>query len=648
MTDRAFPRAAALLLAGLTFACSSAPEPPTTPAAHVPEQYAIADFLDTTNYAGGALSPDKSKVLVSSNATGIFNAYAIPVEGGDPVALTDSESDSIFALGYFPSDERFLYTSDQGGNELNHVFVRAEDGSVTDLTPGEGLKARFLGWAQDDQTFFVGTNEREPKYFDVYEYDGTTYERTLIYQNDDGLDFAAISPDRRYLALSKTVTNADNDVYLLDRENGTPVNITPDEGAINVFVQQFDTAGESLYMVTDRDSEFTYLVRYDLADGSLSTVETADWDIAFSAFTKSGRYRVTAINRDGRTELRLYDGKSGERIPLPEVPDAEVDAVRFSRDETMMTFYASTSRTPRDLYVQTVDGGTPRKLTHSLSEKIATEDLVEPEVVRFASYDGVEVPGILYKPHQASADNPVPALVWVHGGPGGQSRVGYSALIQYIVNHGYGVFAINNRGSSGYGKTFFHMDDKGHGRADLDDCVASKKMLAETGWIDADRIGIAGGSYGGYMTLAALAFRPEEFDVGVDVFGVANWYRTLNSIPPWWTSGRAYFEAEFGPLDDEEYLKSISPLFHAENIRRPLIVLQGANDPRVLQVESDEMVAAVEKNGVPVEYIVFEDEGHGFRKKENQAEGWEKVVVFLDRYLKGEGLPSGPEPTPVG
>jgi len=240
---------------------------------------------------------------------------------------------------------------------------------------------------------------------------------------------------------------------------------------------------------------------------------------------------------------------------------------------------------------------------------------------------------VLYMPHQASPANKVPAVVFVHGGPGGQSRVGYADIIQYIVNQGYAVYAINNRGSSGYGKTFFHMDDRAHGEGDLDDCVASKQMLIDTGLIDPERIGILGGSYGGYMVLAALTFRPEAFDVGVDIFGISNWHRTVQNIPAWWEAARDALQMEMGDFDDEEYFRSISPLFHAENIVRPLLVIQGANDPRVLKAESDDIVAAVRANNVPVEYIVFDDEGHGFAKKENEAVAYRSIVEFLQTHL---------------
>ena len=225
--------------------------------------------------------------------------------------------------------------------------------------------------------------------------------------------------------------------------------------------------------------------------------------------------------------------------------------------------------------------------------------------------------------------------MYVHGGPGGQTTKGYRALFQHLVNHGYAILGANNRGSSGYGKTYFHMDDRRHGEDDLKDIVAGRKYLESLDWVDGSNVGIIGGSYGGYMVAAALAFHPEAFDVGINIFGVTNWVRTLKSIPPWWESFKEslYDEME-DPATDEERHRRISPLFHASNIVKPTLVVQGANDPRVLQVESDELVAAIRKNGVPVEYVLFPDEGHGFRKRENRIAASEAYVKFLDQHLR--------------
>jgi dipeptidyl aminopeptidase/acylaminoacyl peptidase len=228
----------------------------------------------------------------------------------------------------------------------------------------------------------------------------------------------------------------------------------------------------------------------------------------------------------------------------------------------------------------------------------------------------------------------------VHGGPGGQTRTGYSSLIQYLVNHGYAVLGVNNRGSSGYGKSFYQMDDQNHGDKDLKDCIAGKDWLAAQDYIDSERIGIIGGSYGGYMVMQAMSATPDEFDVGVNIFGVTNWIRTLRSIPPWWESFKDALYKEMGDpnTQDSVRLYEISPLFHADKIKNPVMVLQGAQDPRVLQIESDEMVDEMKKNNVDVDYVLFEDEGHGFVKKENQIEAWTKILEFLDTRMKDDNL----------
>jgi dipeptidyl aminopeptidase/acylaminoacyl peptidase len=605
----------------------------------VPE-YAIQEFLGTINYSGASFSPDNSKILVSNNSSGIFNVYSIPASGGEPTQLTHSTDDSYRSRGYFPADERFLFTADQGGNELNHLYVRELDGAETDLTPGENLKAQFSGWADDDKTFYISTNERDQRFFDLYEYDSYNYQRELVFQNDQAFSFGDISADRRWVALHKYNTNADSDAFLFDRETEELTHVTPHEGAINFRPSHFTPDGSGLVLITDQESEYTHALVHDLATGERRMLAEADWDVDFANHSKRGKYLVVSVNNDARTELQVFANASGSRLDLPEVPNANITSLRISSDEKHLAFYASSSRMPSDLFVQELPDGKPRRLTHSINPNIDPENLVEAEVVRFNSFDGVEIPGILYRPHNSSPDNPAPALLWVHGGPGGQSRVGYNGLIQYMVNHGYVIYAINNRGSSGYGKTFNHLDDQRHGIDDLEDCVVSKQMLIDTGFVDPRRIGILGGSYGGYMVLAALTFRPEEFAVGIDLFGISNWQRTLSNIPPWWEAFRAALEKEMGPFDDMEFFRKKSPLFFAENIVRPLMVLQGANDPRVLKEESDDIVAAAEANGVPVEYVLFEDEGHGFAKNENRERGYAAILAFANEYLRpiGQGM----------
>ena len=603
---------------------------------HDVTQYSIEDFLDTTTIRGASFSPDGAKILVSSDESGIFNAYALPVDGSDAVQLTTSDDDAIYGYAYFPEDERFIYGKDNGGNELTHIFVRELDGTSKEITPGENLKASFLKWADDDASFFILTNERNSKYFDLYEVTAADYNKTLIYQNDTGLDATDVSSDRRYIAMTKLITRKKSEVHLHDRETGKNRVVSPHQGDVLRSPQGFTKDGSALRVLTDLGHEFKYLIENDLNAGSQRIIEKREWDISYAQESKNGTYLKIGINEDSRSTVLIHNIKSGAPVRLPEIDAATIASVTFNQKENAIAFYVQGGRTPGDLYYYELGSSeAPRQLTNRLSKNIDPEHLVEPEVVRFASYDELTIPGILYKPHQASEENKRPALVYVHGGPGGQTRASYRALIQYLVNHGYVVYGINNRGSSGYGKTFYGLDDLKHGQDDLGDCVASKKMLIDTGYVDPKRIGIIGGSYGGYMVCAALAFRPEAFEVGVNIFGVTNWLRTLQSIPPWWESRRESLFAELGnPFEQEDYLRHISPLFHAEKIVKPMIVLQGKNDPRVLQVESDEMVEGIRKNGIPVEYVLFDDEGHGFRKKKNQIEGYKAILAFLDKYLK--------------
>jgi len=597
-------------------------------------RYSVADLYKNTEFSGASFSADGTKILVSSNRSGIWNAFVIPTAGGEPTALTSSTTDSIFAASYFPHDGRILYTSDKGGNELSHVFVRNEDGTIRDLTPGEKLNASVSGWADDDKSFFVSSNERDPRYFDLYEYAIAGFARTLFYRNVKGYSLGPVSRDKRYIALVKSRTNNDDDIWLVDRQTHSEKNITAHQGEVSNQPADFSPDGTKLLFVSDAGRQFKSLRSYDLATGAQKAIVEPDWDVWGAAFSKSGKYLLVWINEDAAYTTDLYDAATLQESRPQGMPAGLVRGLQLSNDDSKMAFYTSDGSAPEDLYAGPVVGP-PKRLTSALNPAIKREDLVVPTRVRFKSYDGVEIPGLLYTPHQVSVSAKAPALVKVHGGPGGQAQFGYSALTQALVNHGYVVFDINNRGSTGYGKAFYAMDDRKHGEADLGDVVASKQMLVATGSVDPARIGIIGGSYGGYMVLAALTLQPDAFRVGVDLFGISNWIRTLENTPPWWAAFREALFAEMGdPKTDGERLRRISPLFNASKIKAPLMVLQGANDPRVLKVESDEIVEAAKKNGVPTEYIVFPDEGHGFVKKENEIRGYTAILAFLDTHLK--------------
>ncbi len=599
-------------------------------------QYSAATFFNTTTLFGSSISHDGSAVLVTSDASGIYNVYRYPVDGSAPTQLTQSTTNAYMGVSWFPNDDRFLYTADQGGNELNHVYVQLPDGTSQDLTPGENLKAMVAGWHEDKVHFYIMTNERDNRFFDLYKYSSNDFSRSLVFENNTGFNIESVSPDGRFLAMSRTNSNSDSDLFGVDltKDNAEPVLITPTEGNIQHSAYTFTRDSSSLIYSSDGHGEFAQAWQYDLASDEHKPYYSADWDVSFLYFSESGRYQVVGVNADARTQLTITDLTSNTELQLPVYPPGDLRGVNFSADESTLVFYVNSDVSPSNLFVWQVGSAEVVQLTNTLAAEMAAKHLVQSTVERFQSFDELTVPGLLYKPHQASASNKVPAIIFIHGGPGGQTRQGYSAMVQHLVNHGYAMFGVNNRGSSGYGKTFFHLDDKRHGEDDLQDIVYSKKYLQSLDWVDGDQIVVMGGSYGGYLTMAALAFT-DEFNAGINIFGVTNWVRTLESIPPWWESFRQSLYDELGdPAVDGERLRRISPLFHAANVKVPVLVVQGANDPRVLQVESDEMVAAIRANNVPVEYVLFPDEGHGFAVKANRITAQEAYLTFLKTHLK--------------
>lgn len=603
-----------------------------------PKEYTIEQFYENTRIGGGQFSNDESKLLISSDESGIFNVYEINIADGSKKAVTNSKQESFFAVDYVPNSKDIIYSADKGGNEISHLYLLSPDGNSKDLTPGENEKVSFAGWSGDKSHMYYISNKRDPQFFDLYQMKIGEWEPELLYENKEGFSIADVSDSGKFLALSQPVTTSENKLFLLNRESGNMTEIS--KPGFNYSPTGFNKEESKLFYTTNYGGEFASLMSYDLASGKSEVLYETNWDVMYSTLSENDTYRVIGINEDGATKLIMWKNDTREPIALPEIPDGNIVSANFSDSEDLLRLTVGTSKTPNNIYVYNLKSKELKKLTNTLNPEIDPNDLVSAEVVRYKSFDGLEIPAIYYKPLNATADNKKPALVWVHGGPGGQSRVGYFALIQYLVNHGYAILAVNNRGSSGYGASFYKMDDKNHGEKDLQDVIYGKKWLASQDYINKDQIGIIGGSYGGYMTMAAMTFEPEEFEVGVNIFGVTNWLRTLRSIPPYWESFKNALYEELGDpnTQDSIRLRKISPLFHAENVKNPIMVLQGANDPRVLQVESDEIVEAVKANDVPVEYVVFPDEGHGFVKKENEIKGYKQILTFLDKYLRDEDV----------
>jgi dipeptidyl aminopeptidase/acylaminoacyl peptidase len=627
-------------------------------------QYSAEVFHETVTYglAGGThvFSPDGDKLLLTSDRSGVFNAYALDIQDGSFEALSESASNAIFPVSWFPGDERVLLTGDVGGNEQNSVFVRDPDGTVHDLLPpgeyevaGQQSGLRFEAWQDDGEAFFLTSTERDPQLADLYRYDAETYEREMVFQNTRDLPFPTrglhVSPDGRWLALDFHHTRYDFDIYLVDlhSDDRTPELIltSGDEEALYRGIG-FTPDSRKLIYGNDEHGEFLQPWTYDLETGATEQLFETEWDITSArtgvdsgiTFSPDGRYRVEIVNADARNEVTITDLEAGEALDLSFLPEGMISSPRFAANSRHLALHLERDTRPTDLYLVDLEERTAERLTEALNPEIDEAHLVQSEVVRFESYDGLEIPGLMYQPHGASVEHPAPAVVWVHGGPGAQARQGYNPVFQFLVNHGYAVYAINNRGSRGYGKTFRAMDRRQHGESDLGDVVASREFLESHDWIDSERIGVMGASYGGFLTLGAMTFHPEVFDMGISIVGFSDFAGNIREGG--WRLPRlpAAYDEMGHPDDDAERLRSVSPLFHADQIQRPLFVVAGANDVRVPIDQNDRLVEAAREAGAQVEYLVFEDEGHGFRKRSNRITASQAYLDFLNTFLRGDGL----------
>ena len=335
-----------------------------------PRQYTIEQFMDTVRIGGASFSADEKEILFHSNKSGIFNVYTVGTGGGDARPLTNSTKESTFAVSYFPNDSRFIYTYDKGGNENNHLYVGG-DGPERDLTPGEKTKANFLGWSHDRKTFFFSTNERDARYFDVYEMNPADMKATLVFKDETGYELSDISNDKRYLVFNKPGdSSVDADIYLYDTSSKQMKHITPHQGEIAFNAQSFDPQTRFLYYTTDEGGEFQYLKRYELATGKSTDVEREPWDIWTTYFSRNGKYRVTVINQDARTVIKIYNTATGKQVALPKLPDGDITGVTISPSENRMAFYLNGDRSPANLYVYDFATQKATKLTNSLNPEI--------------------------------------------------------------------------------------------------------------------------------------------------------------------------------------------------------------------------------------------------------------------------------------
>ncbi|HEX8249677.1 MAG TPA: S9 family peptidase [Pyrinomonadaceae bacterium] len=664
----------------------------------VAQSYTIQQYLNIRSALSPSLSPDGKRLAYLTNVTGTAQIWMMDLPSGAPKQITNYE-DNVGFVRWSPAGNGLVFGKARGGNENTQLFWMSSDGSqIKELTGDPKVRHNFGGWSKDGKRVFYSSNERNPNYFDIYmlEFakagDADSIE-TLIYKQDGSNSVAAVSDDGRKLVISRSGTelSLDNNLYLLDVETNKATLLTPHTGASEFGDVDFLPGGDSIVLSANSDREFSTLAQISNlraeAENKMFYVEkNAEWDTEGIEVSPRGDLLAYTVNREGFSELNLRKIETGgkplvsnlnfknEIVKLP--ARGVVSGLTFSGDGSKLAFTFSSAKNNTNVWLYDVSSKNLTQITKSDRAGIAQESFVEPQLIKYKSFDGREIPAWYYIPKnvrlvtsgrrsggsgryiftslsEVNKDLPeptndptfaaapksfifnikkIPVIVSVHGGPEGQERPGFNPLYQYYLSRGYAVLATNVRGSTGYGKTFTHLDDVEKREDSVKDLAYAVEWLKTSGGADPKRIAVMGGSYGGYMTMAAITLYPELWAAAVNTVGIVNWETFLKN-----TSGyrRRQREVEYGMLDkDIEFLRRISPIAKVDKIKTPLFVIHGKNDPRVPYTEAEQIVKVLKERGGVVEYKLFDDEGHGISKLKNRLELYPLVADFLDKYMK--------------
>lgn len=633
------------------------------------QSYTIQQYLGIKSAGSPSFSPDGKQMIYLTNATGTSQIWQIDLAGGKPKQLTNYDDHIGFAR-WLPDGSGIIFGKARGGDENTQFFWMKPDGTgVRELTSDPKVRHNFAEVSKDGKKIYYASNKRNRTYFDIYSMELATVKEELLYQYDGNVNIAAVNDSGTQFVLSRAGVekSLDNDLFLVDVRTKKEVHLTPHDDASEFGNVEF-LAG-SILMTSNDKREFEALVQlrqknapgddWSAANRASEVLHSPNWDVGGVTLTDNNSMMAYTVNNDGFSELYLRKietggkplistvAKSAEQVKLP--AQGVVGGITFSKDGSKLALTYASPTQNGDIWIYDIKSKKLTQVTQSDRAGIDPKSFVSPELIKFKSFDGREVPAWYYKPKGLSAvasnlgsmasrsgileaKSPVPVIVSVHGGPEGQSRPGFNALFQYYLSRGYAVLDPNVRGSTGYGKTYTHLDDVEKREDSVKDLAAAHEWLVKAGGADAKRIAVMGGSYGGYMTMAAITLYPDLWAAAVNTVGIVNWETFLQN-----TSGyrRRAREVEYGRLDrDIEFLRRISPIRKIDRIKTPLFVIHGKNDPRVPYTEAEQVVAALKSREAIVEYKLYDDEGHGISKLKNRLELYPLVADFLDKYMK--------------
>jgi dipeptidyl aminopeptidase/acylaminoacyl peptidase len=601
-------------------------------AAGLPDSSAVPDigvFMQIGAAGSPQISEDGSAVFFRSSLPGVSQVFRV-MPSGWPYQMTVFEHGIDFYRASY-SGKLMVAGASRGGSEQSDLYLLdSASGIQRTLKAAKGVRHGSPLWSPDERYLYFSSNEANGRDFFIYRIDVNTGEVDLIWEKPGWNSAADISPDGARIVTETWLSNTNDDLYLVDVETGEETLLTEHDGDYVFDYPHLTPDAKAIYLITNRnDDGLRRVARLDVASGALEFVRPeSPWETEEAALSRDGRFLAWVENVEGYGVLRGLDLETGKEIE-PGLTTGIVSDVSISSQGVMVFTYTSPSKPP-DVWRYDIAGGTEEQLTHSTYAGVDPALFVDPQLVKIDSFDGLEIPAFLYLPPNWDG-RPIPFVIHAHGGPESQFRPSFTRHFDYLVLNGYGVLAPNVRGSSGYGRRYISLDDYKKRNDSVRDYYEAARWLVANGYSQAGRIAIKGGSYGGYVTLAALVQYPDVFGAGIDDVGIANFVTFLENTAEY---RRAIREAEYGPLSDREFLTEISPITNVDNVRAPLLIVHGENDPRVPVGEARQMAGAIASRGGEVDTLIFADEGHGIAKLDNRLEYYRRMVGFLNDHLK--------------
>ncbi|MFT5501022.1 MAG: dipeptidyl aminopeptidase/acylaminoacyl peptidase [Woeseiaceae bacterium] len=582
---------------------------------------------------GATFSPDGMSVAYISSKTGAPQVWIHEGGTSEPQQVTFFE-DPVSGVQWSPRGDVLAVSVAPGGGMNTQIYLAPlSKVAPQQLTAGGTVNNWLAEWSEDGRFLAFSSNVRGAGSMDCYLYDTEDKEAKLIAENDGIGTIAALSPSGERAVIWRMVSRGNSNLYLLEIASGSEQLLTPHEGVAESDIARF-VDNDTILISTNIDREMIALGRIDIdAEGSAGSIriiaERDDAELGGVQVFDGGARVALMWNASGKSELAFLSFENETMVPGPPLPAEIASGIAASADGQQLAMTVSGAATPQNVWLFHKQDNTFSQVSDSAHEGVDLETLVRPELVRYVAHDGLELSGWLYRPH--NVDSPAPIVTSFHGGPEGQARPWFSSINQALLARGIGVFVPNVRGSSGFGKTFVNLDNGALRFNGIKDIESTVKYLVDAGIADPERIGIMGGSYGGYMVMAGLAEYPELFGAGANLFGVVNFETFFAKTEPWMA---AISTIEYGdPVTEKDLLRDLSPIHKVDQVSAPTIVLHGANDTNVPVIEAEQVVESLKQREVPVKYVLFPDEGHGWRKTVNRVTSDVEIVTWFETYL---------------